>query len=146
MSNKRYVILVEDDANEELLTIRAFKQINLANPIVVLRDGVEALDYILARGRHKDRDPTDAPCVVLLDLKLPKIDGFEVLRQIRSQEVTRHLPVVMMTSSDEQEDIIRSYQHGANGYVRKPIVYEEFVRAISQLGMYWCMLNEVPRS
>jgi two-component system response regulator len=138
------ILLVEDNADDEVLALRAFSKSNISNPIVVARDGAEALDYLFAQGQYADRDSRDLPAVVLLDLKLPKIDGLEVLRQIRGNEQTRMIPVVILTSSRQDEDLISSYNLGANSYVRKPVDFNEFVVAVGQLGMYWLLLNQLP--
>jgi len=140
----RVILLVEDNPRDEELTLRAFKKSNVMNRIVVTRDGAEALDYLFARGAHAGRDPESMPQVVLLDLKLPKVDGLEVLRTIRSDERTRLLPVVVLTSSKEEQDLINSYSEGANSYVRKPVDFQQFVDAIRQLGLYWLLINESP--
>lgn len=136
------ILLVEDNADDELLTIRAFKKSNVANQIVVVRDGVEALDWLFGRGDHADRDTLLQPQVVLLDLKLPRMDGLEVLKNIRADKRTSTLPVVVLTSSKEDEDVLRSYELGANSYVRKPVEFERFVEAVKNLGVYWLVLNE----
>ena len=127
---------------DEALTLRAFQKNNIRNDVVIARDGVEALDYIFGTGAHAGRDPEDTPAVILLDLKLPKIDGLEVLRRLRSDQRTRLTPVVILTSSKEEQDLIRSYSLGANSYVRKPVDFTEFMEAVRQLGMYWLVLNE----
>ncbi|MBC7814962.1 MAG: response regulator [Burkholderiales bacterium] len=142
--NVPVILLVEDNPDDEELTLRAFRKSNLKNEIVVARDGVEALDYLLGTGAYADRDTSDVPYLVLLDLKLPKIDGLEVLRRIRADERTKLLPVVILTSSKEQEDLLTSYQLGANSYVRKPIDFNEFIKAVNYLGMYWLVLNQNP--
>ena len=139
------ILLVEDNADDEALTMRALKKNNITNQIVVARDGVEALDYLFATGTHAGRDATVQPAVVLLDLKLPKLDGFEVLRKLRSDQRTRLLPVVILTSSKEQQDIVDGYGLGANSYIRKPVDFQQFVEAVRQLGVYWLILNEKPR-
>ena len=141
---KKTILLVEDNPNDEVLAIRALKKNNIGNEVVVARDGVEALDFLFGRGKHAGRDTGEMPQVVLLDLKLPKVDGLEVLRQLRADERTRHLPVVVLTSSDEERDMISSYDLGANSYVRKPVDFAEFVEATRQLGMYWLVLNQTP--
>ncbi|MDQ3743089.1 MAG: response regulator [Acidobacteriota bacterium] len=141
---KKVILLVEDNARDEALTLRALRKSNLANEVVVVRDGVEALDYLFGTGAHAGRDVDDAPQLVLLDLKLPKVDGLEVLKRIRADERTRRLPVVVFTSSSEEEDMIRSYDLGANSYVRKPVDFEHFMEATRQLGLYWLVLNETP--
>jgi two-component system response regulator len=133
---ERTILLVEDNPDDEELTKHAFKQNHIINPVVVARDGAEALEYLFCMGRYADREPT-LPCVVLLDLKLPKIDGLEVLRRIRADERTKVLPVVILTSSNEQQDLITGYRLGANSYVQKPLDFEQFVRAANQLGLYW---------
>ena len=138
------ILLVEDDPDDEALAVRALKQHRLTNDIVVVRDGVEVLDYLFCTGPYATRDP-EPPFVVLLDLKLPKLDGLEVLRRLRSDDRTRFVPVVVLTSSDEEQDIMRGYSLGANSYVRKPIDFAQFSEAVRQLGLYWLLLNEVPR-
>jgi len=140
----RPILLVEDNPDDEALTLRAFKKNNISNPVVVARDGAAALDYLFGRGAHQGRDLGDHPQVILLDLKLPKVDGLEVLRQIRADERTRLLPVVILTSSREEQDIVEGYSLGANSYVRKPVNFDEFLEAARQLGLYWLLLNEVP--
>ncbi|MFI5306847.1 MAG: response regulator [Polyangiales bacterium] len=143
MSTDKVILLVEDNPRDEELTLRALKKSNVVNPIVVARDGVEAHDYLFARGAHADREPAAVPQVVLLDLKLPKVDGLEVLRAIRANDATKLLPVVVLTSSVEEQDLIRSYSLGANSYVRKPVDFVQFVEAVRQLGLYWLVLNHV---
>ena len=140
MDNK-VILLVEDNPRDEALTLRALKKSNIVNDVVVAHDGVEALDYFFGTGKHAD-DPPAMPQLVLLDLKLPKVDGLEVLRKIRANEQTKRLPVVVFTSSSEEEDMIKSYDLGANSYVRKPVESEEFAEATRQLGLYWLLLNE----
>jgi len=141
--SEKTILLVEDNLDDELLTLRALEKAGVANRIDVTRDGVEALDYLLAQGAHATRPP-ELPAVVLLDLKLPRLDGCEVLRAIRKNERTRLLPVVVLTSSSEEEDIARCYANGANSYVQKPVRAEELFEAVRQLGLYWVLLNEVP--
>ena len=138
------ILLVEDDPDAEALTLRALRRGCVPHSLVVARDGVEALDYLLGTGAHAGRDPAIMPSVVFLDLKLPRLDGLEVLRRIRAGERTRLLPVVILTSSDEERDRIQGYRYGANSYVRKPVDYDRFVEAIRQLGLYWLFLNEPP--
>ena len=138
------ILLVEDNPDDEALTLRALAKNNIANEIFVARDGVEALDYLFATGPHVGRDRSQLPQVVLLDLKLPRLDGLEVLRRIRAEPATRLLPVVVLTSSREDSDLVESYRLGANSYVRKPVDFVAFVEAARQLGLYWLMLNELP--
>jgi CheY-like chemotaxis protein len=135
---------VEDNADDEALTLRALKKSNVLNEVTVARDGVEALDYLFATGDFAGRDVNETPAVVLLDLKLPKISGLEVLKRIRTEPVTRLMPVVVLTSSKEEQDLFDSYGYGCNSYIRKPVNFDNFVTAISQLGMYWLVLNEPP--
>jgi DNA-binding response OmpR family regulator len=141
--NPRIILLVEDDPDHELLTIRALRKSNIANDIRVARDGEEAIHLLFGEGEGALQNP---PQVILLDLKLPKVDGLEVLRRIRESEKTRMLPVVILTSSDEESDIVRSYRLGVNSYIRKPVNFTEFAEATRQLGMYWLVLNECPPS
>ena len=140
----KMILLVEDNGDDEALTLRALKKNNIGNQVVVVRDGAEALDFLFCSGSYADRDPRDKPQVVLLDLKLPKVDGMEVLRRIRAEPSTRTLPVVILTSSKEEQDIVNSYTIGVNSYVRKPVDFIQFVDAIRQLGLYWLVLNEAP--
>lgn len=140
--NDRVILLVEDNPKDEELTLRAFKKSNIVNPVVVARDGAQALDYLFARGDHAKRDPAAVPQVIFLDLKLPKVDGLEVLKSLRADDRTKLLPVVVLTSSNEEQDLIRSYSLGANSYVRKPVDFVQFVEAARQLGLYWLVLNE----
>ncbi|HEY1424383.1 MAG TPA: response regulator [Candidatus Acidoferrum sp.] len=142
------ILLVEDNADDELLTLRALKKNNIRNEVVVARDGSEALEYLFGSGIHAGRDLKVMPQIILLDLKLPKVDGFEVLKQIRSSELTKLLPVVILTTSNEDQDRVRGYGLGANSFVRKPVEFEKFIDAVRQLGLYWLILNEpapVPR-
>jgi len=132
------ILLVEDNPDDEALTLRALQKNNIANVVVVAHDGVEALDYLFGAGNNS------LPAITLLDLKLPKVDGLEVLRRIRSDARTRLLPVVVLTSSKEEQDVVKSYSLGANSYIRKPVDFVEFVEAVRQLGIYWLMLNEPP--
>lgn len=140
----KIILLVEDNPDDEVLTLRALKKSNILNEVVVARDGAEALDYLFATGTHAGRDTSVMPEVVLLDLKLPKVDGLEVLRCLRADERTRLLPVVVLTSSDEEQDIIDSYSLGANSYIRKPVDFVQFAEAVRQLGLYWLVLNVAP--
>jgi two-component system response regulator len=142
--SEKLIMLVEDNADDEELTLRALKQAKIANDIVVARDGAEALDFVFGKGSHQGRDLARMPAVVLLDLKLPKFSGLDVLQQLRADPRTRLIPVVVLTSSSEDEDMLRSYQFGANSYVRKPVEFGAFASAVSQLGMYWVLLNEPP--
>jgi two-component system, response regulator len=142
--SQRVILLVEDNASDVELTRRALNRSHVANALVVAEDGQEALDYLLAIGAHSGRDVADLPALVLLDLKLPKVDGHEVLRQIRANEATRRVPVVVLTSSKEEQDLAMSYDNGANSYIRKPIDFARFAEAIQQLGLYWLILNEPP--
>jgi two-component system response regulator len=138
------ILLVEDNEDDLDLTLRAFRKSHLANPIVVARDGVEALDYLFGTGDHDGRDAREVPRLILLDLKLPKIDGLEVLRRLRSDPRTRLAPVVILTSSDEDRDRAEGYGLGANSYIRKPVDFGAFVKAVEQLGVYWLLLNQAP--
>lgn len=142
--NHKMILLVEDNADDEALTLRALNKNRIANSIAVVRDGAEALDFLFCRGAYADRDPLELPQVTLLDLKLPKIDGLEVLRQMRSDPRTRTIPVVILTSSKEEQDLVAAYTNGANSYVRKPVDFNQFADSIKQLGMYWLILNEAP--
>jgi two-component system response regulator len=139
-----YILLIEDNPDDEALTVRALKKNNLLNELKVLRDGAEALDFLFCRGAYQDRDPDDHPQLILLDLKLPKIDGLEVLRAIRDDKVLRLLPVVVLTTSNEEKDIVTSYELGANSYIRKPVDFQQFVEAVRQLGLYWLVMNVHP--
>jgi CheY-like chemotaxis protein len=141
---RKIILLVEDNARDEALTRRALEKSHLLNEIVTVRDGVEALDFLMKTGPHEGEDIHDLPELVLLDLKLPKINGLQVLEKLRTNEATRRLPVVVFTSSSEEEDMFRSYDLGANSYVRKPVDFVQFQEATTQLGMYWLMLNQTP--
>ena len=140
--NNKIILLVEDHPDDEELTIRALTKNNIMNEVVVARDGVEALEYLFGTGAHAGRDMNVMPQIILLDLKLPKIDGLEVLRRLRADDRTKFLPVVVLTSSKEEQDIVKSYQLGANSYVRKPVDFQEFTQAVQNLGLYWLILNE----
>jgi two-component system response regulator len=140
----KVILLVEDNPDDEALTLRAFRKNNMGNKVIVVRDGEEALDFLFRRGAYTARDPNEIPEMILLDLKLPKIDGLEVLRQIRADHRTRLLPVVILTSSKEEQDLIEGYSEGANSYVRKPVDFNQFLEAVKQLGLYWLVLNEPP--
>jgi two-component system, response regulator len=142
MASGRVILLVEDNPDDELLTIRSLRRSNITNEIVIARNGEEALHYLFGKGAYAERDLSDLPLVVLLDLKLPKIDGLDVLRQIRADEHTRPLPIVVLTSSSEERDIIDSYSLGASSYVRKPVDFDQFAEAVRQLGLYWTLINE----
>ncbi|VAX19997.1 Response regulator [hydrothermal vent metagenome] len=142
MNSDKIILLVEDNPDDEALTLRALKKNNIANEVVIARDGEEALDYLFATGAYQGRDTGVMPTVILLDLKLPKVDGLEVLRRLRLDERTKLLPVVILTSSDEEQDMIKSYNLGANSYVRKPVQFARFSEAVRQLGLYWLLLNE----
>jgi two-component system response regulator len=143
---RKCVLLVEDNPDDVKLALAALRENRIVNEVVVARDGAEARDYLFALGKYAERDVADCPSIVLLDLKLPKIDGLDVLRRIRADDRTRLVPVVVLTSSDEDEDLVRSYRLGANSYVRKPIDFEQFLDAIRQMTLYWLVLNEPPPS
>ena len=142
----KVILLVEDNPDDELLTLRALRKNDVTGEVVVAHDGVEALDYLFGTGAYAGRDTSVMPQLILLDLKLPKIDGLEVLRRLRADERTRLLPVVILTSSREQQDMLEGYGLGANSYVRKPVNFEQFVSAVQQLKLYWLILNESPPS
>lgn len=141
---RKVILLVEDNADDEALTLRALTRNNIGNEVVVARDGEEALDWLFCTGRYASRDPRDQPALILLDLKLPKVDGLEVLKRIREHADTKLVPVVILTSSREEVDRLRGYSNGANSYVRKPIDFAHFVEAVRQVGLYWLVLNEPP--
>jgi CheY-like chemotaxis protein len=141
MENK-VILLVEDNPDDEALTIRALRKNNIQNEVVVAHDGVEALDYLFGTGAYEGRDMSVLPSVTLLDLKLPKLDGLEVLKRVRADERTQCLPVVILTSSKEEQDLINGYKLGANSYIRKPVDFAQFIEAVRQLGLYWLLLNE----
>lgn len=140
--NKKIILLVEDNPDDEELTLMAFEQTKIVDEVVVLRDGAEALDYLFRTGKYANRDLNDMPAVILLDLKLPKIDGLEVLRRLRADERTQFLPVVVLTTSKEDQDVTNGYRLGCNSYVRKPVDFTEFINTAQQLGLYWLSLNE----
>ena len=142
--DKKVILLVEDNPDDEALTLRALKRDRFLNEVVVVRNGLEALDYLFATGAYAERDMRVMPEIILLDLKLPKMDGLEVLRRIRADDRTRLLPVVILTSSDEERDVIEGYKLGANSYVRKPVDFTRFAEAVRQLKLYWLVLNEFP--
>ncbi|HLJ60590.1 MAG TPA: response regulator [bacterium] len=138
------ILLVEDNPDDVALTLRAFKSYHIANEVVVAQDGTEALDYLFGTGAYATRSRNDPPAVVLLDLKLPKADGLEILRRVRMDDRTRLLPVVILTSSREEQDLLNGYSLGANSYIRKPVDFAQFAEAVRQLGVYWLVLNEAP--
>ncbi len=140
----KVILLVEDNPDDVQLTLRALKKSKIANDVVIAQDGVEAMDYLFATGKYTGRDRRILPQVILLDLKMPRLDGFEVLHRLRSDERTRLLPVVVLTTSSEDRDRVESYKLGANSYIRKPVDFEQFVDAVQQLGLYWLVLNEAP--
>jgi len=142
--NPGAILLVEDNPDDEALTVRALEKNNITNDLVVARDGAEALDYLFGTGAHAGRDPQNLPRVVLLDLNLPKVDGLEVLKRVRADPRTRLAPIVVLTSSKEESDMVESYGRGANSYIRKPVDFDQFVEAVRQLGLYWLVLNEHP--
>jgi two-component system response regulator len=144
MLNQVEVLLVEDNIHDAEMTIRALKKVNLSNNLVHVKDGEEALDFIFARGKFAGRETVNRPRVILLDIKMPKVDGIEVLRQLKSSENSKTIPVVIMTSSKEEQDIISSYQLGVNSYVVKPVDFEGFAKAVSELGLYWLLTNQPP--
>ena len=139
-----YILLVEDNQDDVDLTLRALAKQNIANEIEVVRDGAEALDFIFARDSYSHRDPRQLPQLILLDINLPKVSGLEVLKQLRENQNSRMVPVVMLTTSNEERDVVESYTSGANSYVQKPIDFKEFSEAVRQLGIYWLMVNEAP--
>jgi CheY-like chemotaxis protein len=141
MDNK-VILLVEDNPDDEALTLRALRKNNIQNQVIVAHDGVEALDYLFGTGAYEGRDMSVLPSVTLLDLKLPKLDGLEVLKRVRADERTQCLPVVILTSSKEEQDLINGYKLGANSYIRKPVDFAQFIEAVRQLGLYWLLLNE----
>ena len=142
--SERYILLVEDNPDDEELTLLSLRKNNLAHDIVVVRDGVEAIEFLFGTGQYAGRDTTQSPTVILLDLKLPKLDGLGVLKRLRADDRTRSLPVVVLTSSSQDADVLASYNLGANSYVRKPVEFGAFVEAVSNLGLYWVLLNRPP--
>jgi two-component system response regulator len=140
--DKEIILLVEDNPDDEALTLRAFKKHNIVNEVVVVRDGAEALDYLFGTGGYADRDVSAMPQIILLDLKLPKMDGLEVLQRIRADDRTRLIPVIILTSSKEEQDLVEGYSLGANSYIRKPVDFVQFTEAMRLLGLYWLVLNE----
>jgi CheY-like chemotaxis protein len=142
--NKKIILLVEDNPDDVTLTLRALKKNNILNEVVIARDGVEALDYLFGTGMYEGRDTSVMPVVTLLDLKLPRIDGLEVLKRVRENERTKLIPIVILTSSKEENDLINGYSLGANSYIRKPVDFNQFSEAIRELGLYWIVLNESP--
>lgn len=144
MLSDKVILLVEDNPDDEALTLRALKKNNIHNEVVVARDGVEALDYLFGTGLHAGRDTRIQPQIILLDLKLPRVDGLEVLRQLRADPRTSNQPVAILTTSNEERDILSSYQFGANSFIRKPVDFEQFMEAVRQLGLYWLVLNIPP--
>ena len=141
---EKKILLVEDNEDDIKLTVRALKKSNILNEVIVTRDGMEALDYLFANGAYAGRNTDDVPTVILLDLKLPKIDGLEVLRRLREDGKTKLIPVIILTSSNEERDLIDGYSLGANSYIRKPVDFDQFAEAVRHLGLYWLLLNEAP--
>lgn len=144
MTEDKVILLVEDNSDDEVLTLRALKKNNILNKVIVAHDGVEAIDYLFGTGMYAGRDTNMLPQLILLDLKLPRLDGLEVLRRIRSDERTKLLPVVVLTSSKEEQDLVSSYSFGANSYICKPVDFNQFIVAVQQVGLYWLVLNECP--
>lgn len=138
------VLLVEDNPEDQELTLRAFKKHNLSNNVFVVEDGAEALEFIFAKGQYQDRSNSNYPKVILLDLKLPKVSGLDVLKKIKSDESTKHIPIVVLTSSKEEKDIIESYRLGVNSYIVKPVLFEKFLKSIQDIGLYWLLINQPP--
>ena len=141
---KKTILLAEDNADDVILTQRAFQKSNILNELIVVKDGQEALEYLFCKGKYKDREHKEFPELILLDLKMPRLDGLEVLREIRKNKSTKHLPIVVLTTSKEENDIITSYCLGANSYIIKPIDFDQFTEAVKQLGLYWLVLNKPP--
>src|SRR5690625_247985 len=140
----RYILLVEDNQDDVDLTLRARARQQIDNRVEIVRDGVEALDFLFARGEYAERDPQDLPQLILLDVNLPRLSGLEVLKELRSHQLTKTVPVVMLTTSKEEQDVVESYVSGANSYVQKPIDFREFTEAVKQLGTYWLLINQTP--
>jgi len=138
------ILLVEDNPDDVELTLRAFRKNNIANDVAIARDGAEALDYLFGTGAYADRDANDMPRIILLDLKMPKVDGLQVLERLRADERTKLTPVVILTSSKEEQDLVSGYKSGANSYVRKPVDFNQFTEAVRQIGLYWLLINEAP--
>ncbi len=143
---RKLILLAEDNPDDVLLTQRAFKKSNVANELIVVNDGQETLDYLFAEGKYEGRDTSIMPEVILLDIKMPRLDGLEVLKRIREDLRTKHLPVVILTTSKEEKDIVQSYCLGANSYISKPVDFDQFVEAVKQLGLYWLVLNQKPKT
>ena len=143
---EKVILLVEDNEDDELLTVRALRQNRVKNSLVVVRDGAEALEFLFGEGKYSDRDPSNTPQLIFLDLNLPKVGGLEVLRRIRADARLEFVPVIILTTSKEEQDMIQGYRNRANSYIRKPVNFNEFTEAVSQMGMYWLLLNEVPQS
>lgn len=143
--DSKVILLVEDNADDEALTLRALRKNNLINKIDVVRDGVEAVEYLLCQGQYSNRDINENPQLILLDLKLPKMDGIDVLKAIRKDESCKHIPVVMLTTSEQEDDITKSYDNGANSFIRKPIDFKDFIDVVNQLGLYWMAINKSPK-
>ena len=142
--DQKKILIIEDNPDDVELTLRAFKKNNISNEIIVVNDGAQALEYLFCTGAYAGRDRVDTPAVILLDLKLPKIGGLEVLEKIRSHENVKLVPVVILTSSKEEQDVVKGYKMGCNSYIRKPVKFTDFVEAVRQLGLYWLLLNEAP--
>ncbi len=142
--DRKYILIVEDNPDDEEMTLRSLQQASLANDVQVVHDGVEALEFLFGTGAFAGRDTAHVPTVVLLDLKLPRLNGIDVLNRMRQDELTRAIPVVILTSSSEDEDMAKSYASGANSYVRKPVIFSDFASVVSELGLYWMLLNQVP--
>jgi len=144
--DEKVILLIEDNQDDIALTLRAFKKCNILNTVIIIEDGQEALDYISCKGKYEGKDPEDLPSVVLLDINLPKVNGFEILKAFRENETTKLLPVVFLTSSKEEQDIINGYLLGANSYIRKPVDFQNFFEAVKALGLYWLIINEPPKT